>query len=232
MLLSILLQTPSAVDSANAVKKALAESEAPKNLWEFAEKGGLVMIPIGILFIIALYLAIERYLAIRSAAIIEPTFMNNIKDLVLNNNVQGAQTLCSRTNKPISRIIEKGISRIGKPIQDIESALDNVGKMEIYKIEKNVGFLATIAGIAPMFGFLGTIFGVIQMFQNIAAAKTIEIETVSTGLYVKMVSSAAGLMLGIFAFAAYHYLMLKIDRVANKMEAHNLEFIDILQQPA
>jgi len=232
MLLSILLQTPSAVDSANAVKKALAASEAPTNLWEFASKGGLVMIPIGILFIVALYLAIERYLAIRSASIIEPTFMNNIKDLVLNNNIHGAQTLCSRTNKPISRIIEKGITRIGKPIQDIESALDNVGKMEIYKIEKNVGFLATIAGIAPMFGFLGTIFGVIQMFQNIAAAKTIEIEAVSTGLYVKMVSSAAGLMLGIFAFAAYHYLMLKIDRVANKMEAHNLEFIDILQQPA
>ncbi len=232
MLLSILLQTPSAVDSANAVKKALAESQAPQNLWEFASKGGIVMIPIGILFVIALYLAIERYLAIRNAAIIEPTFINNIKDMVLNNNVQGAQTLCSRTNKPISRIIEKGISRIGKPIQDIESALDNVGKMEIYKIEKNVGFLATIAGIAPMFGFLGTIFGVIQMFQNIAAAKTIEIEAVSTGLYVKMVSSAAGLMLGIFAFAAYHYLMLKIDRVANKMEAHNLEFIDILQQPA
>ena len=232
MLLSILLQTPTAVDSANIAKVAAAAALAPETPWDLVSKGGIVMIPIGLMFIAALYLAIERYLAIRNASKIEPTFMNNIKDMVLNNNIQGAQTLCSRTNKPISRMIEKGIMRIGKPIQDIESAIDNVGRMEIYKIEKNIGFLATIAALAPMFGFLGTIFGVIQMFQNIAAAKTIEIETVSTGLYVKMVSSAAGLLLGIFAFAAYHYLMLKIDRVANKMEAHNLEFVDILQQPA
>jgi biopolymer transport protein ExbB len=232
MLLSILLQTPTAVDSANIAKIAATAALAPETPWDLVSKGGIVMIPIGLMFIAALYIAIERYLAIRNASKIDPTFMNNIKDMVLNNNIQGAQTLCSRTDKPISRMIEKGIMRIGKPIQDIESAIDNVGRMEIYKIEKNVGFLATIAGLAPMFGFLGTIFGVIQMFQNIAAAKTIEIETVSTGLYVKMVSSAAGLLLGIFAFAAYHYLMLKIDRVANKMEAHNLEFVDILQQPA
>ncbi len=232
MLLSIILQTPLAVDSANAVKRAGIEAQTPHNLWDMAQMGGPVMIPIGLLFIAAIYLTIERYLAIRAASVIDTNFMHNIKDLVLNNNIEGAVTLCKRTDKPISRMIEKGITRIGKPMQDIESALDNVGKMEIYKIEKNVGFLATIAGLAPMFGFLGTIFGVIQMFQQIAIAKTIEIETVSTGLYIKMVSSAAGLILGIFAFAAYHYLMLKIDRVASKMEAHNIEFTDILQQPA
>jgi biopolymer transport protein ExbB len=129
-------------------------------------------------------------------------------------------------------MIEKGVSRIGKPIHDIESAMENVGVMEVYKMEKNLGFLSTIAGLAPMFGFLGTIFGVIQMFYKISLANSIQIDIISGGLYVKMVSSAAGLLLGIFAFASYHFLMLKIDRVANKMEAYKLEFLDILQQPA
>lgn len=230
MLLSILLQVP--VDSAaHATTQATANS-LPDSPWGLAVKGGVVMIPIGIMFIIALYLAIERYLAIRNASKIDNNFMANIKDMVLNDNIQGAKALCARTDKPIARMIEKGVSRIGKPMLDIESSMENVGRMEIYKIEKNVGFLATIAGLAPMFGFLGTIFGVIQMFSKISQANAIQIDIISGGLYVKMVSSAAGLILGIFAFATYHYLMLKIDRVAAKMEAHNLEFIDILQQPA
>lgn len=158
--------------------------------------------------------------------------MMNIKDMVLNDNIMGADALCKRTNTPIARMIEKGVSRIGKPIQDIEASIENVGVMEVYKMEKNIGFLATIAGLAPMFGFLGTIFGVIQMFYKISLANSIQIDIISGGLYVKMVSSAAGLLLGIFAFASYHFLMLKIDRVANKMEAYKLEFLDILQQPA
>jgi biopolymer transport protein ExbB len=232
MLLSILLQTTAvAVDSAHMAQAETA-AKAPKNLWEIAVLGGPVMIPIGLMFIISVYLAIERYLTIRNAGKIDPTFMSNIRDMVLNDNIIGAKTLCSRTNTPIARMIEKGVSRIGKPIQDIDSSVENVGRMEIYKIEKNVGFLATIAGLAPMFGFLGTIFGVIQMFQKISIANAIQIDLISGGLYIKMVSSAAGLILGIFAFASYHYLMLKIDRVANKMEANKLEFIDILQQPA
>ena len=236
MLLSILLQLPQttavAADSANAAQNATNAAQVPKNLWEIAVLGGPVMIPIGLMFIIALYLAIERYLTIRNAAKIDANFIANIKDMVLNDNIMGAKTLCTRTNTPIARMIEKGVSRIGKPIQDIDSSVENVGRMEIYKIEKNVGFLATIAGLAPMFGFLGTIFGVIQMFQKISIANAIQIDIISGGLYIKMVSSAAGLILGIFAFASYHYLMLKIDRVANKMESYKLEFIDILQQPA
>ncbi len=232
MLLSILLQIPNAVDSANAAQSAAATAQIPDNLWSLAVKGGVVMIPIGLMFVFSLYLAIERYLTIRNAAKIDAAFMSNIKDMVLNDNILGAKTLCSRTNTPIARMIEKGLSRIGKPIQDIDSSIENVGRMEIYKIEKNVGFLATIAGLAPMFGFLGTIFGVIQMFYKISLANSIQIDIISGGLYVKMVSSAAGLLLGIFAFASYHYLMLKIDRVANKMEAYKLEFVDILQQPA
>lgn len=232
MLLSILLQIPNAVDSANLAQTKAATAQIPDNLWDLAVKGGVVMIPIGLMFVFSLYLAIERYLTIRNAAKIDAAFMSNIKDMVLNDNILGAKTLCTRTNTPIARMIEKGLSRIGKPIQDIDSSIENVGRMEIYKIEKNVGFLATIAGLAPMFGFLGTIFGVIQMFYKISLANSIQIDIISGGLYVKMVSSAAGLLLGIFAFASYHYLMLKIDRVANKMEAYKLEFIDILQQPA
>ncbi len=231
MLLSILLQVP--VDSVSAAAAAATTAETPTNtLWDLAIKGGVIMIPIGIMGILAIYLSIERWMTINKAARIDANFMSGIRDMVLNDNIIGAQTLCSRTNTPIARMVEKGISRIGKPIHDIDSSMENVGRMEIYKIEKNVGFLSTIAGLAPMFGFLGTIFGVIQMFYKISLANSIQIDTISGGLYVKMVSSAAGLILGIFAFACYHYLTLKIDRVANKMEAYKLEFIDILQQPA
>ncbi len=230
MLLSIFLQAVS--DTAAAATTNAATAEMPDNLWKLAAKGGVVMIPIGIMFVASIYLAIERWLTIQKAYKIDPTFMMNIKDMVLNDNIMGADTLCKRTDSPIAKMIEKGVSRIGKPIHDIESAMENVGVMEVYKMEKNLGFLSTIAGLAPMFGFLGTIFGVIQMFYKISLANSIQIDIISGGLYVKMVSSAAGLLLGIFAFASYHFLMLKIDRVANKMEAYKLEFLDILQQPA
>ena len=230
MLLSILLQAVN--DTAAAAATNAATAEMPDNLWKLAAKGGVVMIPIGIMFVASIYLAIERWLTIHKASKIEATFMMNIKDMVLNDNIMGADSLCKRTDSPIAKMIEKGVSRIGKPIQDIESAMENVGVMEVYKMEKNLGFLSTIAGLAPMFGFLGTIFGVIQMFYKISLANSIQIDIISGGLYVKMVSSAAGILLGIFAFASYHFLMLKIDRVANKMEAYKLEFLDILQQPA
>jgi biopolymer transport protein ExbB len=230
MLLSIFLQA--VTDTAAAATTNAATAEMPDNLWKLAAKGGVVMIPIGIMFVASIYLAIERWLTIQKASKIDPTFMMNIKDMVLNDNIMGADTLCKRTDSPIAKMIEKGVSRIGKPIHDIESAMENVGVMEVYKMEKNLGFLSTIAGLAPMFGFLGTIFGVIQMFYKISLANSIQIDIISGGLYVKMVSSAAGLLLGIFAFASYHFLMLKIDRVANKMEAYKLEFLDILQQPA
>lgn len=232
MLLSIFLQAVQMADSTTNAAAATSGGEMPDNLWQLAVKGGVVMIPIGVMLVASIYLAIERWLTIQKAAKIEPTFMMNIKDMVLNDNIMGADSLCKRTNSPIARMIEKGVSRIGKPIQDIESSIENVGVMEVYKMEKNLGFLATIAGLAPMFGFLGTIFGVIQMFYKISLANSIQIDIISGGLYVKMVSSAAGLLLGIFAFASYHFLMLKIDRVANKMEAYKLEFLDILQQPA
>jgi biopolymer transport protein ExbB len=230
MLLSIFLQAVQ--DTAASAATNAATAEMPDNLWKLAAKGGVVMIPIGIMFVASIYLAIERWLTIQKASKIDPTFMMNIKDMVLNDNIMGADTLCKRTDSPIAKMIEKGVSRIGKPIHDIESAMENVGVMEVYKMEKNLGFLSTIAGLAPMFGFLGTIFGVIQMFYKISLANSIQMDIISGGLYVKMVSSAAGLLLGIFAFASYHFLMLKIDRVANKMEAYKLEFLDILQQPA
>jgi biopolymer transport protein ExbB len=166
MLLSILLQVASPDSISETATVAAAAAETPSNsLWDLAIKGGVIMIPIGIMAILAMYIAIERWLTISKAEKIDMNFMSQIKDMVLNDNIMGAQTLCSRTNTPIAHIIEKGISRVGKPIHDIDSSMENVGRMEIYKIEKNVGFLSTIAGLAPMFGFLGTIFGVTDRYH-------------------------------------------------------------------
>ena len=128
-------------------------------------------------------------------------------------------------------MIEKGIMRLGKPVNEIEGAIENVGKLEIYKMEKNVNILGTIAGIAPMFGFLGTIFGVIKIFYQISLENSLEINTISGGLYVKMITSAAGLLVGVIAYALYHYLVHKIDRIINKMEINAVEFIDLLEEP-
>jgi biopolymer transport protein ExbB len=150
---------------------------------------------------------------------------------VNNGNVVAARSLCKATDNPISRMIEKGLSRLGKPVREIEAAIENQGKLEIYKMEKNLSFLGTIAGIAPMFGFLGTIFGVIKIFYQISLQNSLEIDTISGGLYVKMISSAAGLLVGMIAYSCYHYLVHLVDRVINKMELNAVEFIDLLEEP-
>ena len=141
------------------------------------------------------------------------------------------QYLCKNTNTPVARMLEKGLMRLGKPIKEIEGAIENVGKLELYKMEKNLGILGSIAGIAPMFGFLGTIFGVIKIFYNISLADNISIGLIAGGLYEKMITSAAGLMIGIFTYIGYHYLIVMIDRVVNKMEISAVEFIDLLEEP-
>jgi biopolymer transport protein ExbB len=158
-------------------------------------------------------------------------FMHQIRDYVHNGNVEAAKMLCRNTKTPVARMIEKGIMRLGKPVKEIEGAIENVGKLEIYKMEKNMNILATISGIAPMFGFLGTIFGVIKIFYEIAQQNSLEINTISGGLYVKMISSATGLLVGMIAYGAYHYLVHLIDRVINKMEINAVEFIDLLEEP-
>lgn len=195
-------------------------------------KGGPVMIPLALLLVATIYLFIERFITIQKASQIDPNFMRNIKDYIVNGNIEGARSLCKATNSPVAKIIFKGIQRIGRPVKDIESAIENAGKIEISKLEKNVNILNTIAGLAPMFGFLGTIIGVITIFQEIAIKNSIEIGTISGGLYVKMVTSAAGLFIGMIAFAAYSFLTNRIDREMRNMELSAIDFIDLLEEPA
>ena len=197
-----------------------------------ASKGGPILIPIGILSVLALYIFFERLFVVRKASKLDMNFMNQIKDYVNSGNIEAARMLCRNTQSPVARMIEKGIMRLGKPVREIEAAIENTGKLEIYKLEKNLGFLGTIAGIAPMFGFLGTIFGVIKIFYEISLQNSLEIDTISGGLYVKMISSGSGLLVGMIAYAGYHYLVQLIDRVINKMEISSVEFIDLLEEPA
>ena len=200
-------------------------------LWEMAEKGGPILIPIGILSIMAFYIFFERYFTIKRFSKIDMNFMHQIRDHVHSGNIEAAKALCRNTVSPVSRMVEKGISRLGKPVKEIESAIENVGKLEVYKMEKNMNILSSISGLAPMFGFLGTIFGVIKIFYQIAQQNSLEINTISGGLYVKMISSASGLLVGMIAYAGYHYLTHLIDRVINKMEINAVEFIDLLEEP-
>jgi biopolymer transport protein ExbB len=201
------------------------------SLYDMAVKGGPILIPIALLSIIAFYIFFERLFTIRKNSNIDMNFMHQIRDYVLTGNIDAAKMLCRNTKTPVARMIEKGIMRLGKPVKEIESAIENVGKLEIFKLEKNMNILATIAGIAPMFGFLGTIFGVIKIFYEIAQQNSLEINTISGGLYVKMISSASGLLVGMLAYGGYHYLVHLLDRVINKMEINAVEFIDLLEEP-
>jgi biopolymer transport protein ExbB len=219
---------PSAVDSIQVATTTVNTESA----FDIILKGGPVMIPLALLLIASIYLFIERFITIQKASQIDPNFMRNIKDYILNGNIEGAKSLCKATNSPVAKIIEKGIQRIGRPVKDIESAIENAGKIEINKLEKNVNILNTIAGLAPMFGFLGTIIGVITIFQEISIKNSIEIGTISGGLYVKMVTSAAGLFIGMLAFAAYSFLTNRIDREMSNMELSAIDFIDLLEEPA
>ena len=230
--MSVLLQTMlGAADSAAALQPAV-KTEESISLLDMVVKGGPIMIPLALLSVAAVYIYFERFFTIRKSSNIDKNFINQIKDFVHSGNVDAAKSLCKNTNHPVARMIEKGLMRLGKPIRDIESAIENVGKLEIYKMEKNLSFLGTIAGIAPMFGFLGTIFGVIKIFYQISLENSLEIDTISGGLYVKMITSAAGLLVGVAAYVGYHYLIALVDRAVNKMEINAVEFIDLLEEPA
>jgi biopolymer transport protein ExbB len=205
--------------------------EQSLSLLDLAEKGGVIMIPLAVMFLIATYVLLERMMTINKAGKVPQSFMNNVKDLVLKGDVNGARLICTQNDTPIARIVEKGIQRIGKPIENIEKSMENVGKLEIYKMEKNLVILTIIAGIAPMFGFLGTIAGMIQTFFRISITSDITLGSIAEGIYVKMVTSATGLIIGIFAYIAYSYLNAQIDKVVNQMEGASAEFIDILHAP-
>jgi biopolymer transport protein ExbB len=220
-----------AYDSTSQVATAVSKPES-LSLLSLIMKGGWIMIPILSLSVIAVFLIVERYIVIKQASKVDPNFMNNIKEFLLAGKMDSALAMCKSTNTPIARLLEKGLKRLGKPIKEIESAVENTGKLEIYKLERNLGYLGIIAGIAPMFGFVGTISGVIKIFYNISLADNISIGIIAGGLYEKMITSAAGLVVGIIAHIGFHYLNTMIDRVSFQLESTAVEFIDLLQEPA
>ncbi len=226
MLLQIVLDS-------TAAASALATTEpASISFLDLIMKGGVIMIPILILSVISIFLMVERFLTISKARKVDPNFMNNIRVLLMENKIDSALNLARTTNTPIARLLEKGIKRLGRPIKEIESAVENTGKLEIYKLEKNLAYLGIIAGIAPMLGFVGTISGVIKIFYNISLADNISIGLIAGGLYEKMVTSAAGLVVGIIAHIAFHFLNTMIDRVSFQLESTAVDFIDLLHEPS
>ena len=221
-------------DSAkNAVAGIPLPAATPKQdsltLWDLILKGGPIMIPMGILSVMTIYFFFERFITIKKASKLENNFMNNIKDYVHNGNMDAAKALCKNSNAPAARMVEKGISRIGKPIKEIEEAMESVGKLEINKLEKNLSVLSLIGRIGPIFGFIGTIAGVIKIFYDISLTDNISIGVISGGLYQKMITSASGLFIGLLAFIGYFILNAMLDKTINKMETASVEFIDMIQ---
>lgn len=200
------------------------------SLFDLVMKGGWIMLPIFILSLLAVFIFLERLVVIIKARKEDQNFMNKIKEYILEMKIDNAKTFCQTTNSPVSRMIEKGLARIGKPISEIERSMESVGKFEISKLEKNLKILGIIASIAPMLGFIGTIMGVIKIFYNISLQGSLEIGVISGGLYEKMITSASGLIVGVLAYVGYHYLNILLDKVIFKMEDHAIEFIDILQK--
>jgi len=224
------LQIDTAANAAQAAA-ALVPAEQKISIIDLLSKGGVLMIPLAILLVAAIFVFIERLLYIRKASRIEDNFMNIIRDNIVSGNVNAARSMAKNTNNPVARIIDKGIQRIGKPIDAIEKSMENVGKLEMYKMERNLSILSLIAGIAPMFGFLGTIVGMFQLFFRLASTGEFTIQSMADGIYTKLISSAVGLIIGLLAYIAFNYLNTQIDKTANRMEASSAEFVDILQEP-
>ena len=228
MNLSIILQAITAADSLQA--NTLIKDSGIFNTWAIIQKGGMIMIPIGFLFVLAIYIFIERYISIQRISASGSSLMSETKKLIFTKKFDEAIQLCSKSKLPIARMLEKGISQRTYSTKEIEESMQSEGKFELYKIEKGLPVLAMIAGIAPMFGFLGTILGVIKIFFDISQSADVSIGAVSAGLYVKMVSSAAGLIVGVLAYIFYHSLNIKIAKITNNMERNAQHFLEFLKE--
>jgi biopolymer transport protein ExbB len=227
----MMLQT-TVQDTLAASAQAGEPGEITLSFWELALKGGWIMIPIVILSIMTVYIFFERYFAITKASKTDINFMNKIKDYIHDDKIESAQTLCQSIDSPVARMIDKGIQRIGRPLDDITAAIENVGKLEISKLEKGLPALATSAGAAPMIGFLGTVIGMIQAFYDMAnAGNNINITLLSSGIYTAMVTTVAGLIVGIISYLAYNVLVAKVEKVVYQLEANTTEFMDLLNEP-
>ncbi len=234
--MSLLLQA----DTLSATNEGLTEAiptEQTINIMSLLTSGGLsgqlIMAAIFLMLFVALYLYFERLMAINKATHIDEGFMSQIRDNIRSGNLENAKSICFQTKTPVARLIEKGISRIGKPLEDINKAIENAGKLEIYKLEKNVSILATISGAGPMTGFLGTVVGMIQAFHKMASTGgQIEVASLSEGIYTAMTTTVVGLIVGLVAFIGYNHLIVKTDKIVHQMEANAVDFLDLLNDPA
>lgn len=219
--------------------EVLAEGESVQktlSIIELISSGGtsgvVIILILFLLLIVATYIYFERIFAIKDASKVDSNFMNQIKDHVSNGKIDSAQMLCAQQNSPVSRLIAKGITRIGKPLEDINTAIENAGRLEIYSLEKNVSVLATISGVAPMIGFLGTVVGmIISIFELANAGGTIQMDVLASGLYTAMTTTVGGLIVGIIAYVAYNHIVVKTNKVVYQMEANSVEFLDHLNEP-
>ena len=207
--------------------------EEGMNLWSMAVKGGWIMVVLALLSVICFYILFERNYVIRKAGKEDPMFMDKIKDYILNGEIKSAVTYCRSVDTSSARMIEKGISRLGRPVSDVQAAIENVGNIEVAKLEKGLTIMATISAGAPMIGFLGTVTGMVRAFYEMAnAGNNIDITLLSGGIYEAMITTVGGLVVGIIAMFAYNYLVTLVDGVVNKMEAKTMAFMDLLNEPA
>lgn len=206
---------------------------AELNLWDLCLNGGWIMLVLALLLVLAIYVFVERAITIKNAAKEDDTFMNRIKDFIHSGEVESARELCAASNTPYARLIAKGISRIGRPMNDVLVTIENTGNLEIANLSKGVTWLATIAAGAPMIGFLGTVIGMVQSFFDIAnSGSSAQIGDFAGGIYTALVTTVAGLIVGIIALFAYNYLVARVNKVMNLMEARTMEFMDLLNEPA
>ena len=222
-----------ATDSISAATGAAEGATAELSVWELCLQGGWIMIPLVVLSIVCIYIFIERFMVIKKANQEDETFMKRIKDYIHEGEIESAMNLCKKNGSPYARLISKGISRIGRPMNDVLVAIENTGNLEIAKLGKGLPWLATTAAGAPMLGFLGTVMGMVNAFYNLAsAASAANIDVLAGGIYEALVTTVAGLIVGIIAMFAYNYLVARINKVMNLLEAKTMEFMDLLNEPA
>ena len=226
-----LLQVQNAVDTLVNAATTQAVPQKEMHLIDLLMQAGWIMIPLLLLSIATVYVFVERWMAIKKATEVDDNFMNIIRDNILSGNVTAARNFARNTANPVGRIIDKGLQRIGKPIDSIENSMENVAQLEMYKLERNVNILSVISKIAPIFGFVGTLVGLMQLFFNINATGEYELSTIAGGIYTKLITSISGLVIGLIAYLFHNILSTQVEKAVNKMEASAADFLDVLQEP-
>lgn len=226
-----LLQVQNAVDTLVNAATTQAVPKKEMHLIDLLMQAGWIMIPLLLLSIATVYVFVERWMAIKKATEVDDNFMNIIRDNILSGNVTAARNFARNTANPVGRIIDKGLQRIGKPIDSIENSMENVAQLEMYKLERNVNILSVISKIAPIFGFVGTLVGLMQLFFNINATGEYELSTIAGGIYTKLITSISGLVIGLIAYLFHNILSTQVEKAVNKMEASAADFLDVLQEP-